>query len=83
MQMDHSAMDMGDAGQADPDVARQQEIAMLLGYSARQDRNRAAGKTEMSAQAAFDPGTLAVAEIYERIGGTCSACHARYRQGRN
>jgi len=83
IEMDETAMDAEDAGKPDPEQTRQQEIAILLGYSARSKNSGATGIPKGSAQSAFAPGKLAVADIFERIGGACSACHARYRQGRN
>lgn len=67
-----------------PGLGKSQEIAALMGYAAPQITEVASAMTTAKPK----PSKPAVAEIgvdkiFERITGTCSACHSRFRKGRS
>lgn len=69
--MDHSRMAMP------APTARVFSVAELMGYGTSA---RAKGDP---AVASADPVPVSTAEVFERIGATCSSCHARFRAGRS
>ena len=67
-----------------PETDRTQEIATLMGYSGPVSVQFTSAT--MSPGAGSDrskPGAIGAEAAFARISGTCSACHARFRKGRN
>jgi cytochrome c556 len=70
--------------QPSPNSGRSQAIAALMAYTAPQIADAApvmaAANPVSSLPAMADIG---VSKVFEQITGTCSACHSRFRTGRN
>lgn len=87
------AATMSDMGSPQPDVAtmtpspstdKSQKIAALLGYVAPQTAEVALAMTATKTPSSQNALTEIRADIvFEKITGTCSACHSRFRNGRN
>ena len=77
--MDHSAMAMPASPPPQPTFT----VAQLLGYAETVTPETASDPGPPSDLSAAPESVLAVPDIFERIGATCSACHSRFREGRN
>jgi len=64
----------------DPQIQRSRKIARLLGYSASGRGETALAEADLVLANSAEYGAEAV---FTKISGTCSACHARFRTGRN
>ena len=77
------------AGTDTPAVATKAEpdggftVAELMGYGESTPEAQTARGTSDPATLAFDLATLAADDLFSRISGTCSSCHAQFRAGRN
>ncbi|MGQ0563846.1 MAG: c-type cytochrome [Gemmobacter sp.] len=77
------------AGTGSPAVAAEAEpdrgftVAELMGYGERAEAVAVARGTSDPAAIAFDLTTLAADDLFSRISGTCSSCHAQFRAGRD
>lgn len=76
--MDHSGMAMP----AEPPGDTAFTIADLMGYGAPSEAAPVARAAMDPAAIGIDLSTLAVDDLFQRIGSTCSSCHARFRAGR-
>lgn len=77
--MDHSAMAMA----PEHGTSRGFTVAELMGYGGKPlDTPVPRGTLDLSTLA-VDLTTLAADDLFIRISGTCSSCHARFRAGRN
>ncbi len=67
-----------------PGTGQSQEIASMMGYAAPQtdlDGPAMTANKPMPSQTAV--AEIGVDKVFERISGTCSACHSRFRKGRS
>ncbi len=67
-----------------PEADPSQEIAKLMGYAAPQTAQFAPAMTAIKPATARTAVTkIGAGKIFERITGTCSDCHSRFRKGRS
>ena len=77
--MDHSAM----AAQPAPPAEKVFTIAELMGYAENPGKIAASRAVVEPTEPALDLTTLAADDLFNRISGTCSSCHAQFRAGRS
>ena len=77
--MDHSAIAMA----PEPETDRGFTVAELMGYGGKPLDTPVSRGTLDPATLAVDLTTLAADDLFTRISGTCSSCHAQFRAGRN
>lgn len=77
--MDPAAMDMTPA----PETDQGPTVAELMGYGERTAEAPVSRGASDPAALAFDLTSLAADDLFTRISGTCSSCHAQFRAGRN
>ena len=77
--MDHSAMTVAAEPESDPGFS----VAELMGYGDNAPEIQMVRGTSDPATLAFDLTALAADDLFTRISGTCSSCHAKFRAGRN
>lgn len=77
--MDHSAM----AAQPAPPAEKVFTIAELMGYAENPGEIAASRAVAEPTEPALDLTTLAADDLFNRISGTCSSCHAQFRAGRS
>lgn len=70
----------GETAAPDPQIQRSRKIARLLGYSVQGRGKTALAETDLMSANSTEYGAEA---IFAKISSTCSACHAKFRTGRN
>lgn len=77
---------MDHAGMAMPPVAetnRGFSVAELMGYGEKTVKSSVSRGQTNPTSPALTLSSLAADDLFTRISGTCSSCHARFRAGRN
>lgn len=77
--MDHSAM----SAQPAPPAEKAFTIAELMGFAETPRGIAASPSVADPSEPALDLTTLAADDLFNRISGTCSSCHAQFRAGRS
>ena len=77
--MDQTAMAMPSAEAADPGFS----VAELMGYGEKTAELAVTRGQADPAAVALNLSSLAADDLFTRISGTCSSCHAQFRAGRN
>ena len=77
--MDHAAMTM----RRDAPGENGFTVAELMGYAARSVTVPVSGEAIDLSTPLVDLTALAADDLFERISGTCSSCHAQFRAGRD
>lgn len=69
----------------DPEAGQKQKIASLMGYAAPKARVLSPASTSAEKPKVLQPAItdIGATKVFEKISGTCSACHARFRKGRS
>lgn len=77
--MDHSAMTMDPAPEADVGFS----VAELMGYGEKVPASLVSRSAAAPATLALDLTTLAADDLFNKISTTCSSCHSQFRAGRD
>ena len=77
--MDHAGMAMPYATGANPGFS----VAELMGYAEKTADSPVSRGQADPASLALTLSSLAADDLFTRISGTCSSCHAQFRAGRN
>ena len=77
--MDHAGMAMPAGGE----TTRGFSVAELMGYDEKTVESPVSRGQADPASLTLTLSSLAAGDLFTRIGGTCSSCHAQFRMGRN